>query len=302
MFKKNNALFLYAISPVHMGAGTAVALVDNPIQREIHTNHPSFAGSGIKGAVRHGYSQLGGNSDDVERLFGPPPERGGDHAGAVSFTDAQLLVFPVRSLRGSYIYAVCPQSIARANRLLALLGIDVNWTVDQPGEGECIVANEGLLTEVNEQKKLCLEAFEYVAKIDPNLTILAGDVANMALPDQPEHDYFRNKITRDLVVLNDTDFGYFSEFSTQVEPHVRIDEETGTAKDGGLFFTENLPPESVLLASTLASATRTGNSEEALSAGSVLALVGNLLNGALLQVGGNATIGRGLVMAKVVGG
>src|SRR5690554_3353742 len=60
MFEKAAALFLYTVSPVHMGAGQAVDVIDNPIQRERHTRHPCFAGSGIKGALRHGYEALGG--------------------------------------------------------------------------------------------------------------------------------------------------------------------------------------------------------------------------------------------------
>jgi CRISPR-associated protein Cmr4 len=55
MFDKQVAVFLYAVSPVHMGAGQAIGVIDNPIQRERHTNHPCFAGSGIKGAVRHSW-------------------------------------------------------------------------------------------------------------------------------------------------------------------------------------------------------------------------------------------------------
>ena len=33
MFEKHAALFLYAVSPVHMGAGQAIGVIDNPIQR-----------------------------------------------------------------------------------------------------------------------------------------------------------------------------------------------------------------------------------------------------------------------------
>ncbi|WP_438438787.1 RAMP superfamily CRISPR-associated protein [Hydrogenophilus thermoluteolus] len=58
MFEKYAALFLYAVSPVHMGAGQATGVIDNPIQRERHTNHPCFAGSGIKGALRHAWESL----------------------------------------------------------------------------------------------------------------------------------------------------------------------------------------------------------------------------------------------------
>ena len=69
MFEKTAAVFLYAVSPVHMGAGQAVDVIDNPIQRERHTQHPCFAGSGIKGAVRHRYAALGGSKDDLARLL-----------------------------------------------------------------------------------------------------------------------------------------------------------------------------------------------------------------------------------------
>ena len=71
MFEKNAALFLYAVSPVHMGAGQAIGVIDNPIQRERHTGHPCFAGSGIKGAVRHGFTAMGGDKSLIDRRPSP---------------------------------------------------------------------------------------------------------------------------------------------------------------------------------------------------------------------------------------
>jgi CRISPR-associated protein Cmr4 len=84
-----------------------------------------------------------------------------------------------------------------------------------------------------------------------------------------------------------------------VEPHVRINEKTGTADDGGLFYTENLPPESLLIAPLMASQTRSGKDD--LSAEDVVTKLRPLLDGRLLQIGGDATTGRGLVLAKVEG-
>ena len=46
--------------------------------------------------------------------------------------------------------------------------------------------------------------------------------------------------------------------------------------------------------------TRSGKKEELLNAGEVLAKLKNALEGKLLQLGGDATTGRGLVMAKIV--
>ena len=297
MFQSKAVVFFYAVSPVHMGAGTAVGIIDNPIQRERHTGHPCFAGSGIKGAVRHGFgSSTERDSKLIARIFGPPD--GDLHAGAVSFGDAQIVVFPVRSLKRGYVYATCPQALARARRLLGAADIGVSWTTrDDIGEGCCVLASRELLTG----DKLHLEAFEYTATVDESLGNLAADLASKALPEGDGYAFFRRKLGSDLVILSDTDFGYFVEHATLVEPHVRIKDATGTADDGGLFYTENLPPESLLIAPLFTSASRDG-ADDRLSADEVMGEISNVLGAGLLQIGGDATTGRGLVTAKVLGG
>ncbi len=299
MFEKKAAVFLYAVSPVHMGAGTAVGVIDNPIQRERHTNHPCFAGSGIKGAVRHGFEALGGDKALIDRLFGPDSGSSDLHAGALSFGDAQLVAFPVRSLKNGYVYATCPQALARAQRLLTLVGVPVAWPVlPAVAEGRCLIANPVLRSG----DKLHLEAFEYTADVSQEMAKLAADLAGKALPEGDAYAFFKRKLTEDLVVLSDTDFAYFAENATLVEAHVRINESTGTAVSGGLFYTENLPPESVLIAPLMASRTRTGRKDGALDAKAVLSQVRAVIDGKVMQVGGDATTGRGLVAVKVVEG
>ena len=280
-----------------MGAGQAVDVIDNPIQRERHTQHPCFAGSGIKGAVRHSYEALGGRKDDIDRLLGPDSGSSALHAGAVSFGDAQMLALPVRSLKGGYVYATCPQALARAQRLLHLADVAAPWPAVRVDDGHCLIANPALLSGDN----LHLEAFEYTAKASEPLAQIAADLAQRALPPGDAYQFFADKIQTDLVLLSDTDFGYFAKNAMLVEPHVRINHETGTADDGGLFYTENLPPESLLIAPLLASQTRTGNADNHLSAEEVFTRLKPLLDGKLLQIGGDATTGRGLVVAKVEG-
>ena len=304
MFEKKAAIFLYAVSPVHMGAGTATGIIDNPIQRERHTNHPSFAGSGIKGAIRHGFKAIGGDETLIDSLFGPESGSNDLHAGAVSFGDAQLVAFPVRSLKGSYVYATCPTALARMQRLLQIAGETVEWDIRDPGEGEFFLKNPALLQD----QKLFLEAFEYkveqfkeAAEILPAIT---EDLAGKALPEDKAYDFFREKLKQDLVILSDSDFSYFVENATLVEPHVRINPKTGSAdsEGGGLFYTENLPPESLLIAPLMASQPRTGKDADKDDAQGVFLKIKNVIDGKLLQMGGDATTGRGLVMARVVGG
>jgi len=299
MFEKHAAVFLYAISPVHMGAGQAIGVIDNPIQRERHTHHPSFAGSGIKGAMRHGWKALGGQDELITLILGPDSNSKELHAGAVSMGDAQTIVLPVRSLRGGFVYATCPQALARTQRLLNTVGAKTTWpALPNVAEGDCLIANPNLLAGANTDK-LHLEAFEYTAHVNEPLAALAADLADRALPQDEGYAFFRDKLKTDMVVLSDTDFAYFSENAMLVEPHVRIDADTGTAADGGLFYTENLPPESLLIAPLMASQTRSGKTEDKLEAEDVMSKIKGVLDGKLLQIGGDATTGRGLVVARI---
>ncbi len=304
MFEKHAAVFFYAVSPVHMGAGQAIGVIDNPIQRERHTGHPCFAGSGIKGAVRHGFTAIGGDEKLIDQLFGPESNSGELHAGAVSFGDAQLVALPIRSLRGGYVYASCPQALSRAQRLLGLVGRPADWKVPSVAEGHCLITNQALLSERHidgkSKKVLHLEAFEYEATDSPdNLPAISTDLARRGLPAGDAYAFFANKLKTDLVVLSDTDFAYFAQHAMLVEPHVCIDPDTGTAKGTGLFYTENLPPEALLVAPLLASQTRSGKEDS--PAEVVMAQIKAVIDGKLLQIGGDVTTGRGLVVAKVEG-
>jgi CRISPR-associated protein Cmr4 len=302
MFEAQQLVFYSCVSPVHMGAGQAIGVIDNPIQRERHTDHPCFAGSGIKGALRHGFEAIGGDAKLIDRLFGPESGSSDLHAGAVSFGDAQLVALPVRSLKGGYVYATCPQALARLKRLA---GETAPWAIPSVAEGQARVASAGVLSD----KQLLLEVFDFAAAEDPKVKEIAQWLACHALPAGDEHQYFRDKLRTDLVLLSDTEFGHFVRNATVVEAHVKIHDETGTAAKGGLFYTENLPPETLLAGLVLASVERRKgrDKEDLLDAESVLAAVlddeGERLGllDRLLQVGGDATAGRGLIVIHAAG-
>lgn len=308
MFEAKKLLFYYCVSPVHMGAGTAIGAIDDPIQREVHTEHPVMAGSGLKGAVRHHFARAWGNNGRIAKLFGPETDAS-DHAGAIAFTDAQLAAFPVRSLKNSFVFAMSPLSLARLKRLGELAGITCSWTVPQVAEGRALTSGSGALSN----GKLVLEAFEFDAEENDNVKAVAEWLASWALPDGNEHAFFREKLMSDLVVLSETEFGHFVRHATVVEPHVRIDEASGTAESGGLFYTENLPPESILAGLLLATVERIPankareGAKAEFGADQAIAQVLNGiegkpgLHGELLQVGGDATTGRGLVVINAVG-
>lgn len=288
MFTHQKAMFIYAVSPLHMGAGTALGLIDNPIQREVHTDWPSMAGSGIRGAIRHALNgEEGWKNGKLTAIFGPEAGANDLHAGAVSFTDAQIVCLPVRSLRCAYVYATCPAALARLKRLA-----NAAWRVPQVKEQEAWYRNDDL----KQGDHLILESLAFNANKQESVSAIANDLAGRALPA----GFFSDKLKTDLVILSDTDFTHFVKNSTLVEPHVRIDDTTGTADGGGLFYTENLPPESLLVSLLMATGTRTGKEDGKLMAQQVIDEIGTALNnGKVWQFGGDATTGRGLVMLRL---
>ncbi|MCX7895923.1 MAG: type III-B CRISPR module RAMP protein Cmr4 [Thermoanaerobaculum sp.] len=321
MFEEKRLLFLYCLSPVHMGAGQAIGVVDNPIQRERHTGHPVFAGSGLKGAFRDVFEQLAkqeaGNAEAGRKLtfdvFGPEAGNA-EHAGAVSFTDAQVVLFPVRSLRESFVYATCPTALARLKRAGELVGANISWAVPELAKDDfCIVSdNSGLTIQAklnnNTADTIILESFQFVVETETTRKNLVANIASWlsdcALPKDDSYKFFREKVKKHLVILSNTRFDYFVQNATTVEPHVRIDDATGTADDGGLFYTENVPPEALFFSVVMASQQRVRRGEGsngAKNAKDVMGYLERFLDNQVVQVGGDATNGRGLVMVTFAG-
>jgi CRISPR-associated protein Cmr4 len=308
MFQAKQLVFYTCVSPVHMGAGQAVGAIDNPIQREVHTGHPLIAGSGLKGAVRHHFARTWADKDLIKRIFGPDRDAS-EHAGAIAFTDAALVAFPVRSLRNTFVYATCPTALARLKRLA---GDQAAWSVPQVGVGSVKSASSGPGSAVVNDR-LILEAFDFAATEDPAVKAIATWLATHALPPGDEHTFFRDKLKADLMVLSDTEFDHFVHHATVVEAHVRIDDDTGTAAKGALFYTENLPPESLLAGLVLASVERTKAKDAndlkdarwildtVLQDGTGEEQARHGLADRLLQVGGDATTGRGLIVVHITG-
>ncbi len=96
-------LFLHALTGLHPGSGTALGVVDLPVQRERHTGWPTIPGTSLKGVIRAEAKRLP-LSDSFYAVFGPDTQNAAEHAGAVAFTDARILAFPVRSLKGVFAW------------------------------------------------------------------------------------------------------------------------------------------------------------------------------------------------------
>lgn len=323
MFESSQLVFYYAISPVHMGAGSAIGAIDSPIQREVHTQHPMFAGSGLKGALRHHFNRAWPRTEGdsskpnslINRIFGPDTASS-DFAGALSLSDAQLVALPVRSLKGGFAYVTSPLALARLQRLALQAGLDAAWAVPAVAENRALISGSGLVGQRpgtpagSVADQLVLEAFEFTCVVDPALQKISAWIADHAMPGSA-NAFFCAKFKADLVLISDTDFAHFARHAMVVEPHVRINDESGTAEDGGLFYIENLPPETLMVGLAQASierfkkGSRSNDSAALLNAPEILSKVfagqGDALpgiGGRLLQIGGDASTGRGLVLVQ----
>lgn len=142
----------------------------------------------------------------------------------------------MRSLKGGFAYVTSPLALARLHRLATQAGMPLDWSTPAVTADRALAASADLLQD----KQLVLEAFEFPADVDDKLKAIAQWIATHALAGAG-NSYFADKFKTDLVLLHDTDFAHFARHAMVVEPHVRIDNESGTAADGGLFYVENLP-------------------------------------------------------------
>ena len=92
-----------------------------------------------------------------------------------------------------------------------------------------------------------------------------------------------------FVLLSDGDLSHFAVNACQVNQHVRIDDETGTAEDGGLFNEETVPSETLFYA-PLTVLSRKAEDNAVFQA---------LAPEQLVQFGGNGTTGLGFCTVKL---
>lgn len=305
MYKLARPFFMICETPLHAGSGSDLGVIDLPIQRERHTGFPKIEASGIKGCIRDSFERLSKIklndqtiTDDkdkksiVDLVFGP--ENGEEHAGALGFTDARTLLFPVKSMKGVFAWVTCPKVLARFKNDLKLCGIDLDFQVPQAGS---IARDSSLFVKEN---KIVLEeyTFEIIHKDDDNCTKLAEWMAKNIMPRSGEYEYSQKKIKKDLVVLSDDDFRDFVNLSTEVVTRTRIDSEKGTVVKGALFTEEYLPAETLLYSLALASPIFSEVKEhKELFAEEEKSVMEFFLNNKpkVIQLGGNATIGKGIV-------
>ncbi|MDR2798639.1 MAG: type III-B CRISPR module RAMP protein Cmr4 [Treponema sp.] len=281
-----SVLVMYAVTPCHVGSGSALGTVDLPIQRERHTNWPLIQSSGMKGAFRANFDRYKAvklEPKEVEQfnsltdnIFGDTNTAGSAYAGAISVSDAKILAFPMRSSAVPFVWISCPAVLKRLNRDLALAKKSIP-----------LADIEKIPALIKDNKALCIRGglTGEVLLEDYEVAIVPGDTASL----KPLLDYF-DKAERFLLV-SDEIFNYGVSDCTQITAQISIDQEKGTTKDGSLRYQEELPADTLMYAVIHWGDTRSG---EALKADTIRSFIKDKVISTHIQVGGDETLGRGI--------
>ncbi|WP_373500895.1 type III-B CRISPR module RAMP protein Cmr4 [Desulfococcus sp.] len=277
---------LYAISPAHAGSGAATSAVDLPIQRERHTEWPQIQASGVKGAFRNHFRRFNGKDQDlINLIFGSDVQDGWAKSmdmlpGAVSISDARLLAFPVRSNIAPFIWVTCPAVLKRLNADLAYIGFKPKADVeDIQKDGAFSIGN----LEINGQ------------------VILEDAVVNVITHHEDACIKRLFPELERLLLVSDEIYRYAVTCCTEVQTHIKIDEKTGTADDGALWYQEYLPADCLLY--TLVHYSHRNGAESGdsgiqakladLKAATIRQYVEETICG-YVQIGGDETLGKGI--------
>lgn len=307
-------LTLFTRAPLHVGAGASVGAIDQPIIRERHTGFPTVPGSSLKGALAdlwHSEADASGVrrlDADVTWLFGSNQDSAAS-AGALSFGEARLLAFPIRSARGSYAWLTSPLLLARAARDGVRGVTSLSTDVLSKLEGRngdliaCFCAGGPLALPVPDgaqKPRIVLEDYALEHLTEPPAD-LAGPLGGLL----PSPNHFSATIAERLVIVSDGMLSHFARTACEVAQHVRINDATGTAEDGALFNQENVPADTLFYAVIHATRPRSSahravqkTEADALQAVAARLAADDVRN--TVQLGGDASTGLGFCSAHLV--
>jgi CRISPR-associated protein Cmr4 len=286
---------IFTISPLHVGAGSSVGVVDLPIMRERHTQIPVIPGSSLKGVLADLWpddKEQAKGKDTKPRtnnegkpvmirngtaasLFGSD-DNDNPKAGALKIGEARAVLFPVRSLKGGFVWTTSPLALGRLARDLK----NAPTLPQEPAADRCLSSSDVTIggSVVLEEYKLTV-AGEFPAEWAECLIKL--------LPEEVQ-DLAKGR----LVLLTEEMFQYFCEKACQVVTRIKVDDEKGTVVDGALFSQEQVPSETLF--TTVVHESEKGGLqklEECLNSAAI---------GSVLQIGGDESTGLGVCKVRLI--
>ncbi len=291
--------YIHALSGLHMGTGQGTGVIDLPLAREKSTGLPIVPGSGMKGVLRDQcYPSDNNNLQLWEVLFGPESKELKDKdgfAGAIAVQDARLLCLPVRSVKGVFAWVSCPFILHRFFRDSGLLVGDDSLSVPAVVDNEAVVGENCQLVFC--ENEIFLEDLTFTKKDSEDVTAIAKIIAEDVFPEDGSENFWQNFFKERFMVVSDGVFSFLADTATEIQARIKLKKDTKTVEKGGLWYEENLPAETILHG--ILGCSRSRNDEKYEGDGKELMnqFMSELVKGSELhlQIGGNATVGRGNV-------
>ena len=264
-------LTIFTRTPLHVGCGSSVGAVDQPVVRERHTRFPVIPGSSIKGVLADLWLDWTDpkkpvrNGDGIELLGA---ENGDAKAGSLLIGEGKLLAFPVRSARKCFAWITCPLALARFARDT---GRDLKLDAVKVADGRSLAPDALKIDD-----SVVFEEYPLV------ISGAVPDTVIKNLADLVDGALWKELKDR-LAVVSDELFQYFAENACEIANHNRIDDVTGVVQGGALFSQENVPSETLFYAML--------NTKKADDFGKLETKLAGENN--LLQIGADMTTGLG---------
>lgn len=311
-------LYLYAESPVHAGGADSIGALDLPVQREATTGYPAIWGQSLKGALRQAAGDAKWSTDLVTEVFGsgieesrgeedrgdgePDGEAGGRQlrAGSLTVGDAQVVAMPVPTLRRTFAWVTSDLALNRLRRKYAVLPDPHRTAPASPqtrSDAGVAAHDQWLSTAAPPQPEVlgpCL--VQLGSSPDAGLTAWADRIARDALGNPDLFGQLAEKLRTDLLLVGSSVMPTLLRECTEFVARVQLDGDKTVQH--GPFYSEYLPTETILAASLSLRPTRDDPQRQREHHRKVT----ELLHGTLVQVGGDETIGKGLMWARLVGG
>jgi len=286
--------YLYSLAPIHCGGEGDLGNILE-IAREVHTNFPYIPGSSLRGSLRDEVEQFAGK-ESCDRLFG----RELDSAGSMGvhqvwFGDARLLWVPMRtmSLGGSedaFTWVSC-HSLIRDHALVSRQSMPTFRK--QP-----VGTQKGTYWVADSKIEVAL-----MNDPEKQATQLQGKWAESLQGD------IKSTWDKNHLVLPDSDFEILMEHSlwTQIRNKIQDKKDDMNASQGSaeVFWTDVCIPRDTIFYFSWGYNPLRDKSEKSKDSGSSSRLTTQdhqtlmeILKG-LLQVGGQANVGRGWVQSWV---
>jgi CRISPR-associated protein Cmr4 len=294
-------LYLYAESPVHAGASDSLGALDLPVQREATTTYPVIWGQSLKGALRQAALDRQEPRELVTQVFGSEVPRAGEPgtataAGLLSVGDAQLVAMPVPTLQRTFAWVTSHLALSRLHRKYRYLGHHPdlpdlpNPADDRGAAASAVWTDRPAGAPRAEVLGPCL--VELGDTPDPLLTRWAALLAEEVFADTA-FGQLAPKLEGDLLAVGSDVMPMLLKECTEFVARVQLTD--GKTVQHGPFYSEYLPTETIM-ASVLS--LRPSADQKAADQEAHEALLHRLLDNTLVRIGGDETLGKGMVWTR----